>query len=198
MSKPVPVKRKRVKIWQIVFAVVLLAVVAVASADLIQAHNSNRLYLVDPDEHDLANYPDNVPATPAKLTTSTGCDASLWEHVHQPSRLKIYDNCKQITGTILEIYSIDDGDSHILIRPDLKYISLLNINNYWSTRGALVVEAVCVQAPTNPGAEAACKDYHSGVNVPRVGSHVTVTGPFVRDMPHNWNEIHPVASIVKY
>jgi hypothetical protein len=29
-----------------------------------------------------------------------------------------------------------------------------------------------------------------------IGRHVTVTGVYVTDMEHGWNEIHPVTSIV--
>jgi hypothetical protein len=50
---------------------------------------------------------------------------------------------------------------------------------------------------TQADAKAACKGFHSGVTIPPVGSHVSITGTWVQDMEHaKWFEIHPVTSIV--
>ena len=41
----------------------------------------------------------------------------------------------------------------------------------------------------------ACAGHRSDVVVPPVGTRVSVTGPWVLDTEHGWNEIHPVVKI---
>ena len=63
--------------------------------------------------------------------------------------------------------------------------------------GNLVFEIICMFPVTQADAKAACKGFHSGVTIPPVGSHVSITGTWVQDMEHaKWFEIHPVTSIV--
>src|ERR1043165_4782155 len=47
-----------------------------------------------------------------------GCNRSLWNHVYNPSRLKVVTECVVATGVITEIEPDDDGDSHMLLRLD--------------------------------------------------------------------------------
>ncbi len=43
-----------------------------------------------------------------------------------------------------------------------------------------------------PDAQSACAGYHNPLTIPPPGAHVVVTGPWVLDAPHGWNEIHPL------
>src|SRR6266851_2246150 len=108
-------KRSKIKLSFIILAAVVLLTSAAGAAALVVAHNSQAFLAVDPDDN-LPPFPDNVPATPVQVTSSPGCDPSLWGHVHQPSRLRIYDNCIQITGTVVATKVMGDGDMHILVR----------------------------------------------------------------------------------
>jgi Protein of unknown function (DUF3761) len=40
----------------------------------------------------------------------------------------------------------------------------------------------------------ACAGYKNSMSIPPVGTHVSVTGPWVLDLDHGWLEIHPVSS----
>jgi hypothetical protein len=73
----------------------------------------------------------------------------------------------------------------------------LNSGNKTNEGGNLVFETICMFPVTQADAKAACKGFHSGVTIPPVGSHVSITGTWVQDMEHaKWFEIHPVTSIV--
>lgn len=141
---------------------------------------------------------DNSPATPAETTTIKGCDQSLWTHVYHPSRLKILDNCKSVSGKVDVVRKEADGDYHILLKLDSQFSSLINAKNTQYEQGDLVLEPVCVGTVTQTDAIASCENFHSNVTIPSVGSHVTVTGSYVLDQDHGWNEIHPVSSIENY
>ena len=60
------------------------------------------------------------------------------------------------------------------------------------TRPHLILEPVCEYEVTQVDAVAACTGYQNPLVVPPVGTHTTVTGPWVHDADHGWNEIHPV------
>ena len=61
--------------------------------------------------------------------------------------------------------------------------------------GDLVLEPVCERPVTQPDAVAACAGYHNPLVVPPAGTHVAVTGPWVLDAPHGWQEIHPLEKV---
>jgi hypothetical protein len=107
-------------------------------------------------------------ADPAGDATSR-CGAHPFEHVYHPSRLKVLAKCRTITGTIDFIRREPDGD--------------------------LVIEPVCVHEVTQEDAKDACRGYQSDIAVPAVGTRVSVTGPWVLDKPHGWNEIHPIVQM---
>src|SRR5260370_25286799 len=65
----------------------------------------------------------------------------------------------------------------------------------FSQGGDLILEPVCENPITQADAVAACQGYHNPLVLPPLGSHVTVTGPFVLDTDHGWNQIHPLESI---
>ncbi|TAN26575.1 MAG: hypothetical protein EPN30_04355 [Actinomycetota bacterium] len=72
---------------------------------------------------------------------------------------------------------------------------MVNNKNISEQHGDLVLEAVCEESPTQADAVSACANYRSSVVIPAVGTHVAVTGSYVFDADHGWNEIHPITSI---
>lgn len=142
----------------------------------------------------------NTLLSSARLSTamahsSANCDQSLWDHVYHPWRLQVNDPCMTVTGTIQSIRTEKDGDLHIRLKLDPEFTNLLNDANLAGQFGNLVVEPVCQGNVTQPDAVAACQNFHQDINVPSVGTHVTVTGSYVLDSQHGWMEIHPVTSI---
>ena len=63
----------------------------------------------------------------AALSKSYGqglCDTAYWHHTYLNQRLKIYDSCSSIKGTIDLMLSpplTGDGDYHIYVLPDSGY-----------------------------------------------------------------------------
>jgi hypothetical protein len=89
-----------------------------------------------------------------------------------------------------------DGDTHGWLKVDPEFGNLINDGNRAEQGSNLVFEIVCCWRPTQADAKPACIDYQSDVSLPPVGTHVAVTGTFVRDTHHGqWNEIHPVSRI---
>lgn len=140
------------------------------------------------------NTPSQQP-TPAPASTASACDASLWNHVYHSYRLTVLKSCTTVTGTIDHIIHEKDGDTHIRLKLDTAYTSMLNSKNVSDQYGDLVLEPVCEESPTQTDAIGACTGYRSDVVVPAVGTHVGVNGSYVLDTDHGWNEIHPVTSI---
>jgi hypothetical protein len=138
--------------------------------------------------------------TSARLSTamshsSNTCDQSIWDHIYHPSRLQVNDPCITVTGVIKSIKQERDGDLHVRVQLDPEFTNLLNDGNVAGQFGNLVVEPVCQGPVTQPDAVAACENFHQDINVPPVGTHVTVTGTYVLDLQHGWMEIHPVTTI---
>jgi hypothetical protein len=142
----------------------------------------------------------NTLLTTARLSTamshsSNTCDQSIWDHIYHPSRLQVNDPCITVTGVIKSIKQEPDGDLHVRVQLDPEFTNLLNDRNVAGQFGNLVVEPVCQGPVTQPDAVAACENFHQDINVPPVGTHVTLTGAYVLDLQHGWMEIHPVTSI---
>jgi hypothetical protein len=62
--------------------------------------------------------------------------------------------------------------------------------------GNLVFELVCHFKVTQKDAKPSHVGFKDTTTIPRVGSHVAITGSFVQDTNAKWNEIHP-ESIIK-
>jgi len=149
-----------------------------------------------------ATQPSGVPAAfkaAAKNFVADGCDASLWQHVYHPQRLKVVEKCIAVTGTIHHVKREADGDDHIQLKLDPEFAALLNDRNTQAQAGCLVVEPVCQGPVTQADAQAACRDFHSPVEVFAKGKHVRILGSYVLDSEanHGWMEIHPVTAITE-
>lgn len=126
---------------------------------------------------------------------STICDSNLWPHVYHSYRLVVHDSCTFVTGIVQSDYSEADGDYHIRIKLDTQYNYMLNSLNISSEYGDLVCEPICAATITQSDAVAPCAGLTNNVYLPNVGEYVKVTGPYVTDNDHGWNEIHPVTKI---
>jgi hypothetical protein len=105
--------------------------------------------------------------------SSNQCDKSLWNHVYNPSRLQLVDNCRTVSGVIDSIRTEQDGDYHIRLKLDPQFSSFINSANVIGQSGDLVVEPICINPVTQPDA-----------------------GSYVLDKQHgDWAEIHPVTFI---
>lgn len=153
-----------------------------------------------------------TPAPPAAGTTAGGetaaaggCDSTLWNHVYHPTRLIVKTACVAVTGTIVDATSGNepdgvrheaDGDTHGWLRVDPQFSGMLNTGNQSAEGGNLVFEIICRYPVTQKDAQSACQGYSDHVQLPPVGSHVSVVGTYVQDTFHaQWNEIHPVTGI---
>ena len=146
-----------------------------------------------------------APSGTAAGAASTGCDQSLLDHVYNPERLIVKEDCVSVTGTIVDatdgkrrdgIRHEADGDTHGWLKLDPGFEDLLNDGNLQAEGGNLVFEIVCKFRVTQQDAKPACQGYHSPLKIPAIGSHVRIVGRYVQDTFHDrWNEIHPVTSI---
>src|SRR5579872_7099082 len=151
-------------------------------------------------------------------TKTAQCDDSLWKFVYHPSRLPAKNDCRVLSGTIKNFVAEGDGDYHIRFMPDDK--SLVNAKNHSEQGGALVVEPVCQNPPTQSDAKVPCKGYSGpkfsmsafcpgAANTPPApppGRHgktyicenpprVRITGFYTIDNDHGWMELHTVNKI---
>jgi uncharacterized protein YraI len=152
--------------------------------------------------------PGHLGAPPTASTTpgpAAQCDGSLWNHVYNPQRLIVKQQCISATGTIVDatngkksdgVRHEADGDTHGWLSLDPEFKNLLNAGNISDEGGNLVFEIVCKFHVTQADAVAACQNYQTPVQLPAVGSHVRIVGTYVQDTNHaKWMEIHPVTSI---
>jgi hypothetical protein len=123
------------------------------------------------------------------------CDSALWEHVYRPQRLYVLDPCITVTGIIEEEIQEQDGDTHLRLKLDSQFEYMLNERNRSSQYGNLVLEVICQSSVAQADAVSACEALDKRWEIPSAGTHVQVTGPYVLDTQHGWNEIHPVNSI---
>jgi uncharacterized protein YraI len=149
--------------------------------------------------------PTPQPIPPASAAGGQ-CDASLWDHVYNPQRLFVKQQCIVVTGTIVDatggrepdgVRHEADGDTHGWLSVDAQFKNLLDAGNISAEGGNLVFEVVCKFHVTQADAVAACPPtYLNQVQIPPVGSHVQIVGAYVQDTNHSkWMEIHPVTSI---
>jgi len=126
---------------------------------------------------------------------SAQCQDSLWNHIYHSYRLVVHDSCMTVTGTVYSLIYEADGDIHIRLTVDSPFLYMLNSSNYSGELGKLVLEPICATTCTQADAIASCSAFTNTVFIPSVGEHVAVTGSYVTDNDHGWNEIHPVSKI---
>ena len=137
-------------------------------------------------------------ATAQSAQAASGCrSGNPLANVWSPGRLKVLNRCKTVSGTIVASDVQADGDGHYYLRVDKQYAGLLNTADKAVHGGTLILEIVpadqlgCVKG--RKVKDGVCTGAH--LAKPKIGQHVTVTGPYVWDSYHKWNEIHPVWAI---
>jgi hypothetical protein len=138
-----------------------------------------------------------LPSTGADLSrfAATGCDATLWNRVYNPTRLEKLADCVKATGTVEESLVDPDGDQHFLLKLDAGQEALVNAVNTKKRKGDLVVEIVCANPVTLPKVKETCSGYANRIPLPSVGAHYVVLGSYVIDTHNGWAEIHPASSV---
>src|SRR5438876_9339524 len=101
--------------------------------------------------------------------------------VYHPERLEVLAPCRLAAGTVRRISHEPDGDLHVEVALETPYSALLDEVNRTQKRGRLVVEFM----PRDGG----------HLPEPGDGEHVRLTGAWVDDTEHGWNELHPVWSV---
>jgi hypothetical protein len=117
--------------------------------------------------------------------------------VHNPDRLQVLNPCAQAAGVVVDVAHEDDGDYHLWFTPDVPYAYLMNSENHFQARPAMLAEITpdCGRATNPADAAAAARCPRSKLPVPAIGEHISIDGPWVLDTDHGWREIHPVDSI---
>jgi len=140
------------------------------------------------------------------------CDATVWQHIYHPERLRVIQRCVQVVGVIEDATATQkhprkdgvrhepDGDPHGWLNLDTAFQNLINDGNRKAEQGNLVYEIPCMFPVKQADAKAACSGYHSTVKLAPVGCRVQMTGDLVQDMEKalghfQWNELHPVYAI---
>jgi hypothetical protein len=127
-------------------------------------------------------------------------------NVYHPDRLLVVGACKTVSGVIRSITHEADGDYHFDLALDRAFAGLINKGNVSGQHGWLVAEIVpadepgCTPGkPPRPVSGTYNYGYCTGADIttPPIGTHVSVTGPYVLDQNHGWMEIHPVWRIVR-
>jgi len=158
------------------------------------------LVLVACGESSTSNVASLAPASPSSASgSSTTCPDDPHAHVYSPDRLRLLVPCVTLIGTIELERAEPDGDFHVRLRLDAGQMCggdpCINADNVSRQAGDLVLEPVCETPITQADAVAACQGYNNPLMVPPLGSYVAASGPFVLDLDHGWNEIHPLESI---
>lgn len=133
------------------------------------------------------------PPSTTPVSSSAGCNPALWSHVYHPARLRVLQACTTVTGTVKTVRHEPDGDVHVDLAVTDK--ALIDTANLRFQHGWLVVEIICAGPVTQADAVAACRGVAVHPAVPVLGAVITVTGSWVLDAEHGWDEIHPVTSI---
>jgi hypothetical protein len=142
--------------------------------------------------------PVTVSPSVAGSPPATGCGTGPPEAgVHNPDRLQVLNPCAHAAGAVVDVAHEDDGDYHIWFTPDAPYAYLMNSENHFQARPAMLAEITpdCPASTIPPDAAAAARCPRSKLPVPVIGQHVAIDGPWVLDADHGWREIHPVDSI---
>ncbi len=138
--------------------------------------------------------PHASPSPQASGTCRTGPpEAGVW----QPDRLRVLNSCQHATGVVVQVIKEVDGDHHIWFHVDAAFEALLNSENHFEGKPALVAEITpdCPPGTNPPNANVAAACPATDLPIPGPGDRIDIYGPWVLDLNHGWNEIHPVDSI---
>ena len=131
------------------------------------------------------------PGVPGSASM-VGCGDGLWQHVYNPSRLLVKQDCVAVTGTIVDatanqshhqadgVRHEPDGDTHGWLKVDPQFANLVNLGNTSEEDGNLVFELVCHYKVTQSDAKPACAGFKYHTTIPSVGTHVAIKGTFVQ------------------
>jgi hypothetical protein len=128
----------------------------------------------------------------------SGCHGGAPEAgVYNPDRLQVLDACRHASGTVVDVAREDDGDYHLWFTVDQGYEGLLNAEDHFQAKPAMLAEITpaCPFATNPPDAVSAALCPPTTLTVPKIGDHIAIDGPWVLDNDHGWNEIHPVMAI---
>jgi len=103
--------------------------------------------------------------------------------------------CISVSGTVDEVRKEADGDIHIRFRLDQQFASLLNAKNISRQQGDLILEPICQGKVRQADAEEPCSRYNGPYFELEIGQRYLVSGAYVHDADHGWNELHPVTSM---
>ena len=137
-------------------------------------------------------------ATAQSAQAASGCrSGNPLANVWSPGRLKVLSPCKTVSGTIVASDVQADGDGHYYMKVDKQYTWMLNKANRAVQGETLILEIVPADQPGCVKGHKVKDGICTGAHLakPKIGQHVTVTGPYVWDSYHKWNEIHPVWAI---
>jgi hypothetical protein len=114
----------------------------------------------------------------ARQTAAT-CEAPahVLAGVYHPARLHVRSASRSVSGTVVGLSHEQDGDLHIALNTGGALTNAVNVS---ASGGSLVVEFM----PRDGG----------HLPAPTVGEHIRLTGAWVLDANHGWNELHPVWS----
>ncbi len=138
--------------------------------------------------------PRSLVAQAAQSVPSGPCPAFL---LRDPRKWRILDNCqvRVLTGTVVSIHHMHDGDWHVNVLVDAPFRNLLVAANYQNT---------CSSGFCGPGAKGGqpimiCEIVPhsrwapSPSVIPAVGTRIWIAGTHVLDIGHlSWAELHPV------
>jgi hypothetical protein len=114
---------------------------------------------------------------PAECPGTGQVFAGVW----RPARLHLLDPCKRIHGRVMRVEHEQDGDLHVKVLLDPGERGLLRRGNVEVQHGWLIMELMPRDAGHLPA--------------PRPGQRIVAVGAWVTDLPHDWNELHPVWSL---
>ncbi len=138
-------------------------------------------------------YTSSRPSMPQPTPQAPSACAKGNYPVYHPSRLQIVQSCLAISGTVVFVAHEADGDWHIALSPDPLYRDYVTVQNA-ETHGAnwvLEIVPACATPPADSTAAAKCPA--NPEPVPRMGQHITATGPYVLDLQHGGHaELHPL------
>lgn len=117
-----------------------------------------------------------VVAPPAG-SSEARCRKDPLAGVYHPWRLRVEKACITVSGVVARVRTEPDHDWHVnLVLPPASQ-HLVNGKNRQYEHGELVVEII----PMDQGR----------IPRPKLGEHLTVTGAYVLDTDHGWQEVHP-------